>query len=68
MEFVKLDAAGNDFVGIDLRKGGRKGWRPSAEETARWCSRRHGIGADGILLLEEEEGVDFRLTFLNPDG
>lgn len=68
MEFVKLDAAGNDFVGIDLRKGDSKGWRPSVEETARLCNRRHGIGADGILLLEEEEGVDFRLTFLNPDG
>jgi diaminopimelate epimerase len=68
MEFVKLNAAGNDFVGIDLRGLSKAGWRPSAEEAGRWCNRRHGIGADGVLLLEEEEGVDFKLTFLNPDG
>ena len=68
MEFAKLDASGNDFIGLDLRQGDRKGWRPTASQVAQWCHRRHGIGADGVLLLEQAEGVDYALTFLNPDG
>ena len=68
MEFVKLDACGNDFIALDLRE--REGeWRPASEQVARWCHRRHGIGADGLLLLQPgREGADFHLTFLNPDG
>jgi len=68
MEFVKLDAAGNDFIALDLRSREAE-WRPEAREVHRWCDRRHGIGADGILLLGPgSEGTDYHLTFLNPDG
>ena len=68
MEFVKLDAAGNDFIALDLRAR-EAGWRPDGGDVQRWCDRRHGIGADGVLLLGPgPEGADFHLTFLNPDG
>ena len=68
MEFVKLDAAGNDFIALDVRSKA-SGWRPEAAHTWLWCDRRHGVGADGILLLGPgADGVDYHLTFLNPDG
>lgn len=69
MEFVKLDAAGNDFIAFDLR--GTKGapWTPTPAQTSQWCDRRRGIGADGVLLMRPGGvGADFHLTFLNPDG
>jgi diaminopimelate epimerase len=68
MDFVKLDAAGNDFIALDWRGQGAQE-RPVSDTVAGWCNRRHGIGADGVLLLTAgREGADFGLTFLNPDG
>lgn len=68
MDFVKLDAAGNDFIALDWR-GKAGAHRPAEEDVVRWCDRRHGIGADGLLMLTDGQGgVDFHLTFLNPDG
>jgi len=68
MDFVKLDAAGNDFIGMDLRGNGEVPI-PEAAAVMAWCDRRHGIGADGVLLLRDgDSGADFALTFLNPDG
>ncbi len=32
------------------------------------CHRRFGIGADGIILVEEAEGYDFKMVFANNDG
>lgn len=69
MQFVKLDAAGNDFVAIDLRSQENDGWVPHPQTVTHWCDRRHGIGADGVLLMRSGgAGADFHLTFLNPDG
>ena len=69
MEFVKLDAAGNDFIALDLRGHANEAWTPTPAQTAHWCDRRHGIGADGVLLMKPGgAGADFHLTFLNPDG
>lgn len=68
MQFVKLDAAGNDFIGLDLRDSTGPD-RPDPNDVARWCDRRHGVGADGVLLLQPGgSGADFDLVFLNPDG
>ena len=32
------------------------------------CDRRRGIGADGLLIVEDAEGYDARMTLYNADG
>ena len=69
VEFTKMSGAGNDFIVIDNRF-----YHFSAEEFAdmapRICTRRHGIGADGILALEDPQtpSAQFRMLYFNADG
>lgn len=66
LHFTKLSANGNDFVALDNRSGLLRG---DENELIRYlCDRRRGAGADGLLLVEEEAGVDFRMRIFNPDG
>lgn len=67
MEFEKWQALGNDYVIVE---GARLPWRLTAERVRRLCDRHTGIGADGILVLDEpgQPGFVARLTIYNPDG
>lgn len=65
IEFGKYEGAGNDFVIIDNRE---KRFEPQPALVAALCDRRFGIGADGLMLLEEERGADFRMRYFNSDG
>ena len=40
----------------------------TGKQVAAMCHRRFGIGADGLILLEPEPGVDFRMVYYNSDG
>jgi len=66
LSFSKYQGAGNDFIIIDNRK-------PVFDKTdsaliARLCNRRFGIGADGLMLLENKTGYDFEMIYFNADG
>lgn len=66
--FYKLTGSGNDFVALDGRVV-----RPeslSAEDIRALCDRRHGAGADGVMVLDPTPGADvqFRFHFWNRDG
>jgi diaminopimelate epimerase len=66
LRFTKMNGAGNDFVMIDNRAG-EVHLQP--EQIVRICDRHRGIGADGILLLEQgTNGAGFRMRYYNRDG
>jgi diaminopimelate epimerase len=65
MRFHKLHGAANDFVLIDGRGAADRDW---AALTARACDRRRGIGADGLLVLEDSDVHDYRMRYHNADG
>ncbi|HEY2800328.1 MAG TPA: diaminopimelate epimerase [Chthoniobacterales bacterium] len=66
LRFTKMNGAGNDFVLFDNRKGGVS---LTTTQIAQLCDRHRGIGADGVLLLEQpRNGADFRMRYYNADG
>lgn len=64
--FEKYTGAGNDFILIDDRKNGKFSLTP--EMIRAICDRRFGIGADGILHIIPDSGLDFDLEYYNSDG
>ncbi len=65
MELYKYQGAGNDFLIADNRSGGIFF---SRDEIERLCDRRYGVGADGLMLLENSGDHDFRMVYYNADG
>jgi diaminopimelate epimerase len=65
IHFYKFHGAGNDFILIDQR---REAVALSEQQIAFLCHRRFGIGADGLMLLENSGDYDFRMRYYNSDG
>jgi diaminopimelate epimerase len=65
VSFTKMDGAGNDFVMI---RDADASLRASPAWIRRLCDRKRGIGADGVILVRPERGVDFRMVYFNSDG
>ncbi|MBI5858621.1 MAG: diaminopimelate epimerase [Sphingobacteriales bacterium] len=63
--FFKYQGTGNDFILIDNRKNE---YFLSKEQIEKICERRFGIGADGLMLLNERPGYDFEMKYYNADG
>lgn len=66
LTFYKYQGAGNDFVLIDNRNGSFD--INQHDLIVKLCDRRFGIGADGLMLLQNTEGYDFEMVYYNADG
>jgi diaminopimelate epimerase len=64
MNFVKLQATGNDFILIEAHRM-KRDWSALAKAM---CHRRFGVGADGVLLILPSNKADFYMRMFNPDG
>ncbi|MDP2209388.1 MAG: diaminopimelate epimerase [Bacteroidota bacterium] len=66
IEFTKIEGTGNDFVLIDNRDS-RYNFSYS-DFSKIVCDRHRGVGADGLLVIENSERSDFKMRYLNADG
>ncbi len=63
IKFVKYSGNGNDFIILD-----RPNYSVSSDLVSRLCDRHFGVGADGVLILSDEEGHDGQMRIFNSDG
>jgi diaminopimelate epimerase len=65
--FFKMSGSGNDFIIIDNRE------QIVPEENLSdfivgICRRKMSVGSDGLILIENTDGADFKWRFYNSDG
>ena len=62
IEFYKYQGTGNDFIILNNKK---KEYQLSEDMIRQICDRRFGIGADGLILLNEDEtkALDFKMLY-----
>ncbi|MBN1384523.1 MAG: diaminopimelate epimerase [Elusimicrobia bacterium] len=69
VNFAKMSGCGNDFIVIDNRK---KIVKNPSRFAIKYCHRKKGIGADGLLLVENPSARrnrrNFRMRYFNSDG
>ena len=66
LPFYKYQGTGNDFILIDNRQ--EEFPKSDTKFVAELCHRRFGIGADGLILLENDPSSDFKMVYFNADG
>ncbi len=66
INFSKYHGTGNDFIIIDNRNGEYDNL--NREEIKFLCHRRFGVGADGVILFNNQNGYDFEMKYYNADG
>ena len=66
LPFVKYNGTGNDFIIIDNRKNIFSSLNKN--KISNLCNRNFGIGADGIILIQDDEDSDFNMIYHNSDG
>lgn len=59
MKFEKYNGLGNDFIITDENL--------SSEDIIKYCDRRFGIGADGVIILDKNNEM-YNFKFFNSDG
>jgi len=66
LSFYKYQGTGNDFVMIDNRA--KIFPKKEINKILQISDRHFGIGADGIILIENDEKFDFKMIYFNADG
>ena len=66
LTFTKMSGAGNDFVFIDKKQND---WlQVNTDFVKKICDRRNGIGADGLITIEDSSTHNFIMNYYNADG
>ncbi|MCI2229710.1 diaminopimelate epimerase [Polaribacter sp. MSW13] len=66
LEFYKYQGTGNDFVMLDNRT--KIFPKEKTDIISHICDRHFGIGADGVILIENDDFFDFKMIYFNADG
>ena len=66
LNFSKYQGTGNNFVMVDNRT--KIFPNGNTDIISYLCDRNFGIGADGVILIENDTESDFRMIYYNPDG
>ncbi len=66
VSFAKMCATGNDFIVIDNRDGAADPL--NADGIRNICTRRLSVGADGLILIEDDCTCEFSMKYYNSDG
>ncbi len=66
IHFSKYQGTGNDFVMIDNMSGEFDDLKIIDIQSI--CNRKTGVGADGLILINECQGYDFEVDYYNSDG
>jgi len=62
-----MSGTGNDFIIIDNRSGSIPE-EEMADFAVNACRRSQSVGADGLILIQDDPNVDFSWRFFNSDG
>ncbi len=65
LKFTKYQGTGNDFILIDNRQ---KVFPKDTSLIKKLTDRKFGIGADGLMLIEDDPQADFKMIYYNSDG
>lgn len=65
VHFHKYQGTGNDFIMIDNRS---LNLSLTKAQIAAICDRRFGVGADGLILIQDHPTLDFEMIYYNSDG
>lgn len=65
MFFSKMHGLGNDFIVIDVRNNPTLDYSKLA---IKMCNRHLGVGADGLVLVDNSKIADIKMRIINSDG
>jgi len=69
IKFTKMHGLGNDYICVDTRDDKNRIPEEKIEPFVRYvCNRHFGVGADGVISIDNSKLADFKMRIFNPDG